>query len=190
MNKYTSFKTAFLRNTTTAQNSRIFWIFITCALVFAVLFSCLIFNDYANILLSADFTHLRFVFLLIVLAGIICALNPKKFSNIGCGFGFIAAVLGIKYSLTLWTTYRFSETQEFFIQSNSFSKFANCFFNLSETNNECVFRVNSITENILSSYTSVISLNDFTNILKLHVWAFVAISTLFCMLYLYKEVKM
>ncbi|MDR1460746.1 MAG: hypothetical protein LBI78_03805 [Campylobacteraceae bacterium] len=189
MNKYITFKVALLKNIVATQKSRIFWMFITCMLVFMVLFSCFIFNNYANILLSADFTHLRFAFLLIFLAGIICAVNPQKFLGIGCGFGFIAAAFGIKHSLILWVTYKFSETKEFFVQGNPFSNFMSCFFNISEINGKCIFRTNTLIGDIFSSYPSMISLNDFTNILKIHVGIFIIIAILFCSLYLCRKIK-
>ncbi|MDR1284968.1 MAG: hypothetical protein LBJ88_02075 [Campylobacteraceae bacterium] len=189
MNKYTTLKTAFLKNTAATQQNRTFWLLITCTLVFMVLFSCFIVNNYINILLSADFTYLRFAFLLVFLAGIICAVNPKKFLDIGCGFGFVAAVFGIKQSLALWAIYRFSETKEFVAQGKPFSNFISCFFNVSEINDKCVFRANTLIGDIFSSYTNVISQNDFTNMLKIHVYVFVAISTLFCMLYLCRKIK-
>ncbi|MDR3177600.1 MAG: hypothetical protein LBT96_01320 [Campylobacteraceae bacterium] len=185
MNYSVSFKTAFSKNMASAQQNRIFWLLITCFLVFTAFFGYFLFCNYINVLLSANFAYVRFAFLLIFLAGAICLLNPKKFSGIGCYVGFIAAAFGIKSSLTLWTIHKFSQTKEFFIQEKSFSNLVSCFFNVSQNDNSCALKTTA--DSIFSSYA--ISMGDFTNILKINTHIFISISILFFVLYFYKKVK-
>ncbi|MDR1554852.1 MAG: hypothetical protein LBS39_02370 [Campylobacteraceae bacterium] len=189
MNKHTILKTMFLKNTAKIQKSRIFWLFITCLLVFIAFFGCFIFGNYTNILSSSDFSLVRFAFLLVFLAGVICTLNPQKFLDIGCILGFVAAAFGIKNSLTLWTLYNFSQTQEFIVQKKPFLSLVSCFFNISEVSSECALKTNMFTKNIISSYTNIISAHNFADILKMNVYIFIFISILFCILYFSRKVK-
>lgn len=189
MNHSTPFQIALLKNIAIAQQSKIFWIFIVCSFIIGIFICYFIFDNYISILSSTDFIYIKIAFLFVFLSGAFCAINPEKFSNLGCFLGFIAAVFGIKNSLTLWVLYKFSWTKEFFIQENSFLNIASCFFNMSQTDNKCAFKTNLFTENILTPYANRVSINDFMDILIISTYIFISISTLFCILYFSKKIK-
>ncbi|MDR0579263.1 MAG: hypothetical protein LBG21_01485 [Campylobacteraceae bacterium] len=184
-----SFQNTLLKSIAIAQQSKIFWIFAACSLLIVTFAGYFIFDNYIGILSSADFVYIRIAFLFILLSVVICAINPKKFSNVGYYIGFIAAAFGIKNSLTLWVLYKFSWTQEFFMQENSFSNIVSCFFNISQIDNKCAFKTNMFTENILPSYANMVSINDFINISIMNIYVFISASTLFCILYFSKKIK-
>lgn len=189
MDNYTTFIIVFLENAIKAQKNRIFWFFITFFLVFILFLSCFISKGYIYLLSSADFMHIRFVLIFILLCMIICTVNPKKFVSMGCAMGFVATAFGLKCSLALWTTYKFSQAKEFVLIEKPFLKFASCFFSVSKTNAECILGNNAPLNNEPFAYTNIISLGNLVDTLRVHVYIFIAVSLLFCILFFCRILK-